>query len=120
MNIRNATAFGLLLFAACASTAVEKASGGWVLIVPPLTADGHPATNLPLSKWGKVGTFDSQIDCTTSMQNQQFYALRQVAQITKAFNYAQQYPVQVLAGRCVSMRELVSAPLPSSSADQHQ
>jgi hypothetical protein len=96
MRIRNLIAISILLLA------------GWLLIVPPLTTDGHPATDLPLSKWGKVGTFDSQIDCTTVMQNQQFNALRQAGRITKADNYFQQYPVQVLAGRCVAIRELVT------------
>src|SRR5260221_13093620 len=110
MNIRNVIALGLLLLAGCASTAGENASGGWLLMVPPLTADGHPSTDLPLSKWGKVGAFASQVDCTTKLQNQQFYALQQVAQITQVFNNYQQYRVQVLAGRCVSTRELSSAP----------
>ena len=108
MNIRNVVVLGLLLIAGCASTTGENASGEWLLIVPPLTADGHPATDLPLSKWGKVGTFASQIDCTTSLQDQQFVALQQVGQITEADNYYQQYPVQVLAGRCVSMSDLLS------------
>ena len=117
---RNVVALGLLLLAGCASASGESASGGWLLIVPPLTADGHPATDLPLSKWGKVGAFASQVDCTTKLQNQQFYALQQVAQITQAFNYYQQYPIQVLAGRCVSTGDFASAPQPSATADVPQ
>ena len=75
-------------------------------MVPPLTPDNHPDTSQPLTKWQKVGTFGSQIDCTSSMQNQQSGVLAVAGPITQADNYNQIQAVEILQGRCVSAAEL--------------
>ena len=91
-----------LIFAAgCAST--NGASGGWLLLVPQINQAGYAATELPLSKWQTVGNFASQIDCTTSMQTQQSFAMGQAGPITNAQNYNQDQALQILNGKCVSI-----------------
>ena len=36
---------------------------GWYLLAPPLTPQGIPGLNAPLSNWVIVGTFDTGADC---------------------------------------------------------
>ena len=75
MKLRDAAAIGLLLVAGCASAGNPGSSGGWLLLVPQLNQAGYAATEQPLTKWQNIGNFASQIDCTTSRENQQNTAL---------------------------------------------
>lgn len=93
------------MMAACASNQTTATAGGWLLLVPQINQAGYAATELPLSKWQTVGNFTSQIDCTSSMQNQQSFAMGQAGPITNAQNYNQDQALQILNGKCVSADE---------------
>src|SRR5260221_9634432 len=102
-TVKNRYLMLMVLLAGCASTGVNARSSGWLLLVPQINQAGNAATDLPLSKWQTVGTFASQIDCTTSMQNQQSFALAQAGPITNAQNYNQDQALQILKGKLVSV-----------------
>jgi hypothetical protein len=103
MKLRRAAALCLLVIAGCAPIANTVSTGGWLLLVPPLTTSGNADTGQPLSKWQSVGNFGSQIDCNTSMTNQQFTAHGQFGPITNAQTPYQAQAVRILNGQCVSI-----------------
>jgi hypothetical protein len=103
MRLRDSVAIVLLLVAGCASTGTNEASGGYVLLVPPLNQAGYAATEQPLSKWQNLGSFGSQVGCTSTMETQQSTAIGWYGRITNAQDYNQSQAVKILSGRCVSI-----------------
>jgi hypothetical protein len=102
MKPRHATALGLFVIAACSMAQNTGSSAGWLLIVPPLTTAGDADIAAPLSQWQILGEFARQIDCSTSMAEQQFGAHRRFGPIGNAQTYYETLAVRILNGQCVS------------------
>lgn len=99
MKLRHATAF-ILAVAGCASTG--SSSGAWLLMVPPLGQTRTADIDEPLSKWQRVSSYSSQIDCTSSMANQQFAVHGNYGPIWMAQTPEEAAAVKILSGQCVS------------------
>jgi hypothetical protein len=95
----------LFVVAGCALTGNTGSSGGWLLVVPPLTSVGNADTDGPLSKWQTIGNFSSQADCNSWMTRRQFAARAQFGPITSGHDYYEAEAVKILNGRCVSTDE---------------
>ena len=99
---RHATALTLFVLAGCATTGNPNSSGGWLLLLPPLTSAGNADRDAPLSKWQSIGDFSSPTDCNTYMTRQQFAARAQFGPITNAHDYYESEAVKILNAQCVS------------------
>ena len=93
-----------LAAAGCASAAKPDAptTGAWLLVVPPMTQNGFAAVTDPLSKWHRVGNYDSKIDCSDSLANQQFAVHGWYGPIWSAQTPDEAQAVEVLQGHCIA------------------
>ncbi len=90
-------------------------SGGWLMLVPPMTPSGYADTGQPLTKWQSVGNYGSQSACNSSLTNQQFTVHGWYGPITNAQTPYQTQAVQTLNGQCVSASDPRLKPAGQSS-----
>jgi hypothetical protein len=105
MKHRYTAVMGLLVFAGCASTGSNGSSGGWNLLVPPITSAGNPALNEPLPRWQLVDKFSNPTDCQSYMARVQFGMHARFGPITQAHTPDEVQAVQILDGQCVSLND---------------
>jgi hypothetical protein len=105
MKLRNSIAIGLLLLAGCASAGNRGSSGGWRLLVPPITSSGDPTVDAPLQKWQLVGKFSNLTDCQSYMTRVQFGMHARFGPITQAHTPDEAQAVEILNGQCVSITD---------------
>jgi hypothetical protein len=92
-----------LLVTLLASGCAQVQSGsGWLLMLPPLSADGYADKSAPLSKWQTFGTYSGQIDCNSSIASNQMAVHSQVGQISRAGVPSEALPVQMMSAQCVA------------------
>jgi hypothetical protein len=105
MKLWHTSVIGLLLLAGCASAGTSGSSGGWNLLVPPITSAGNPALSEPLPKWQIVDNFSDLTDCQSYLSRLQFGVHGQYGPIANAQTPNQAQAVQLLNGQCVSITD---------------
>jgi len=93
-------AIALIVVPGCASQQ-SATSGDWLMIVPPVASSGTPDASEPLPKWQTIVTFSSQVDCTTSLNQQKFNLQTWYGPINSGQNGPQVMAARVLNGQCV-------------------
>ncbi len=109
VKLRSTLALALLVAAGCAGQTAGT-SGDWLMIVPPLDANGDADTSQPLAKWLSVGNFTHQVDCTTMLASQQQGIHAQLGPITRAQTPFQATAVRLLNGQCILKDKIQGAP----------
>jgi len=71
-----------------------------LMIVPPVNSSGTPDTSQPLPKWQIIASFSSQVDCTTSLNQQKFNLQTWYGPISSGQNGPQVMAARVLNGQC--------------------
>jgi len=97
VKFRHAAAFALAALIGCARV---QSGSGWVLILPPLSADGYADKSAPLVKWQTFGSYAGQTDCNAAIARFQFAVNSQVGPISHAGGPAQTEAVQINGAKC--------------------
>lgn len=97
MKVCYAAAFTLLLLSGCAQV---QPGHGWVLMLPPLSADGYADKSAPLSKWQTFGSYAGETDCNAAIARLQFAVNSQVGPISHSGEPAQTEAVQIMSAEC--------------------
>jgi hypothetical protein len=92
---------GLAMLATFMGCAPINHGGGWMLLVPPLAADGSADENVPLAQWQLVYSYSTQTDCEAALERTRFDAHRWFGPIGRALSWDEQWAVQILRARCV-------------------
>jgi hypothetical protein len=94
---------GVVLILAGASGCAQARSGpGWLLIFPPITAQGSADTNAPRHEWQNVGRYASEFDCNQAITRWRFHAQARFGPIRQGSSYDELQAVQVMSAKCVA------------------
>jgi hypothetical protein len=76
MNVLHAAALAVVVMNGCAQV---QTGPGWLLTVPPLSADGYADRSAPLSQWQTYGRYAAQTDCNSAIATVAVYTSQGVA-----------------------------------------
>jgi hypothetical protein len=88
-----------ILSGGCTQTQITP---GWLLLLPPLSADGYANTGAPLSQWQVFGRYSGSIDCNSAISSNKFAVNSQVSDISRAAVPSETLAVQMMSSECVS------------------
>ena len=97
MKFRHAAAFTLAVVNGCAQV---QSGSGWVLMLPPLSADGYADKSAPFAKWQTFGSYAGATDCNAAIARFQFAVNSQVGPISHAGGPMQTEAVQIMSAEC--------------------
>jgi hypothetical protein len=102
MRHLHATAIALALLSGCAQV---QPGSGWLLMLPPLSADGYADRSAPLSSWQTFGSYVGQTDCNAAIARFQFGINSQVGSISHAGTPSQAGAVEMMSAECFAAND---------------
>ena len=99
MRLPRAAALALVALTGCAQV---QTGPGWLLMLPPLSADGYADKTAPFSKWQTYGTYAGRADCNAQISTFQFAVNAQVGQISHAATPSEAEAVQMMSAECIA------------------
>jgi len=100
MKFRHLAAIALL--SGCAQA---QHGPGWVLMLPPVSADGYADTSAPASKWQTYGSYAGPTDCNAEISRMQFAVNSQVGPISHAGIPGEVEAVQIMSAQCFAAND---------------
>ena len=97
-----AAAVALALSSGCAPV---QPGAGWLLMLPPLSADGYADRSAPFSSWQIFGSYVGETDCNAAIARFQFGINSQIGSISHAAIPSEACAVEMMSAKCFAAND---------------